>query len=65
VTVRSRGTQSGRVVEWRADVTRVEPGTPRWDEVVPLLAAERLNAEQGHAARWATESVVLRFAPLL
>jgi hypothetical protein len=44
VVVRSRASQSDRVVEWAADVTPVLPGTPLWDEVVPLLAAERLNA---------------------
>jgi hypothetical protein len=41
------------------------PGTPEWDEVVPLLLAKRLNpqdrAEQ--AQRWARECVVLRLTP--
>ena len=65
VVVRSKATQSGRVVEWPADVTRVEPGTPEWDEVVPLLAAERLNAVSAEdlPARWAASSTVLRLAP--
>ena len=67
VVVRSRASQSDRVVEWAADVTRVEPGTDRWDEVVPLLAAERLNAGSADdvPARWAVQSAVLRFAPLV
>ena len=66
VVVRSKATQSGRVVEWDADVSRVEPGTPQWDEVVPLLAAERLNAAstQDLPARWAASSTVLRLAPV-
>ncbi len=65
VVVRSKATQSGRVVEWEADVSRVAPGTPAWDEVVPLLAAERLNAVSTHdlPARWAESSTVLRLAP--
>ena len=64
VTVRSKASQSGVVVEWAADVSRVEPGTPLWDEVLPLLAGERLNAEPGRSARWAAECVVLRFTPV-
>jgi hypothetical protein len=65
VVVRSKASQSDRVVEWEADVSRVEPGTPVWDEVVPLLAAERLNAgsTQDLPARWAASSTVLRLAP--
>jgi hypothetical protein len=66
VVVRSRASQSDRVVEWSADVEPVLPGTPRWDEVVPRLAAERLNAPapEDLPARWATgSSYVLRLAP--
>jgi hypothetical protein len=65
VVVRSKASQSGRVVEWEADVRRVEPGTPEWDEVTPLLAAERLNAVSADdlPARWAATSTVLRLAP--
>ncbi len=65
VVVRSKATQSGRVVAWDADVTRVEPGTPEWDEVVPLLAAERLNAASAEElpTRWAQASTVLRLTP--
>lgn len=63
VVVRSKAAQAGVVVEWPADVSTVEPGTPLWDEVVPLLAAERLNAPPGQLDRWAQECVVLRLAP--
>lgn len=64
VVVRSAASQAGVVVEWEADVTAVPPDSAAWDEVVPLLAAERLNAEAGRADRWATECVVLRFTPV-
>ena len=64
VVVRSKASQSGVVVAWRATVDAVVPGTPLWDEVLPLLAAERLNAEAGRAERWAAECVVLRFTPV-
>ena len=63
VAVRSKAAQAGVVVEWSADVTRVEPGSELWTEVVPLLAAERLNAAPGLVERWAAECVVLRLAP--
>ena len=63
VVVRSKAAQAGVVVEWAAQVEAVEPGTDRWDEVVPLLAAERLNAEAERSHRWAAECVVLRFTP--
>ncbi|MDP9436992.1 MAG: hypothetical protein M3P93_18120 [Actinomycetota bacterium] len=65
VVVRSRERQAGRLVQWAADVTVVPSGTALWDEVVPLLHAERLNAPDGEQqpARWARESAVLRFAP--
>lgn len=64
VVVRSKAAQAGVVVAWDAAVSQVAPGTPLWDEVVPLLAAERLNAEVGRAERWATECVVLRLTPV-
>jgi hypothetical protein len=64
VTVRSKGTQSGRVVEWPAQVDAVTPGTALWSEVLPLLAADRLNAPAGQSERWAAESTVLRFVPV-
>jgi len=63
--VRSNATQADRVVTWVADVSPVAPGSPLWDEVVPLLHAKRLNAPDGEEQpqRWARESVVLRFTP--
>ena len=64
VVVRSKAAQAGVVVEWPAAVEAVVPGTELWDEVVPRLAAERLNAEAGREARWADECVVLRFVPV-
>ena len=65
VVVRSKAGQSGRVVEWAADVTPVLPGTPLWDEVAPRLAAERLNASAADdlPRRWAASSTVLRLSP--
>lgn len=65
VVVRSKASQSDQVVRWEAEVTHVRPGPELWDEVVPLLVAERLNTPsiEGLAHRWAQESVVLRLAP--
>ena len=63
VVVRSTASQSGVVVAWPADVRAVEPGTPEWDEVLPLLAAARLNAPAGADQRWAGECTVLRLSP--
>lgn len=66
VVVRSRERQAGRVVQWSALVERVVPGTPDWDRVVPLLAAQRLNARDAARLpeRWARESRVLRLVPV-
>lgn len=63
VTVRSKA--GARVVEWEAAVAPVEPGSERWAEVTPLLAAERLNAPsaQDLPDRWAQTSTVLRLTP--
>ena len=65
VLVRSHERRSGLLVEWTADVERVEPGTPEWETAVPVLHAERLNAPDGEAQpqRWARESTVLRLRP--
>lgn len=63
VVVRSKAAQAGVVVTWHAEVTAVEPGTPAWDEVLPLLAAERLNAPAGSDQRWAQQCTVLRLTP--
>lgn len=63
VVVRSKA--GARVVDWEADVSEVAPGSARWDEVVPLLAAERLNAAdaEGLPSRWAAGSTVLELRP--
>jgi hypothetical protein len=58
-----QGRQSGVVVRWPAEVTAVEPGSERWTEVLPLLAAERLNAPAGAAELWAEQCRVLRLTP--
>ena len=65
VVVRSKASQSDRVVTWEADVAPVPPGTPLWDEVVPLLVGERLNAPSVEELPelWARECVVLRLVP--
>ena len=44
VTVPSKESR-GALVTWTAEVSRVEPGSPEWDEVIGPLAAARLNAE--------------------
>jgi hypothetical protein len=65
VVVRSKAKQNDRLVQWVADVSVVDPGTPEWDEIVPLLHAKRLNPPDGEEQpqRWARESVVLRLTP--
>jgi hypothetical protein len=65
VLVRSHERRGGLLVTWTAEVSRVEPGTPEWDDAVPMLHAERLNAADGEQQpqRWARESTVLRLRP--
>ncbi|MQY03613.1 hypothetical protein [Actinomadura macrotermitis] len=64
VIVRSKD-KGGRLITFVAACERVEPGTERWDEVLPALAKERLNAptHEGQIERWATESYVVRLTP--
>jgi len=64
VVVRSKDTW-GLLVAWRAAVELVPPGSPAWDEVVPLLVGKRLNNRDGDAAadRWARECKVARLVP--
>ena len=61
VTVRSKDT-GGRLLTYRASVTRVRPDEPAWATVVPELHAKRLNPPDGERQpeRWARESTVLR-----
>lgn len=64
VTVRSTD-KGGRIVTWRAAVSRVEPGSDGWLEIVPVLLAERLNLTDAPEAeqRWMRSCAVLRLAP--
>ncbi|MFB4312691.1 hypothetical protein [Actinomadura sp. 21ATH] len=64
VTLRGKD-KGGRLVSFVAACERVEPGTPLWDEVTPLLAKDRLNAasHEGQTERWAEESYVVRLTP--
>lgn len=64
VTMRSKD-KGGRLITWIAAVEPVDPGSPLWDEVTPVLAKARLNAVDGgeQAGRWATESYVMRLVP--
>jgi hypothetical protein len=64
VTVRSTD-KGGRVVTWRAAVSRVEPGSPGWTDVVPGLLASRLNLPDAAGAeqRWAETCAVLKLRP--
>src|SRR5262245_4628840 len=61
-TVTARGDHGGRIVSWRAVVTRLKPGTAQWDAFVPALAARRLNSAPAAALvqRWAASCVVSR-----
>jgi hypothetical protein len=63
--VSARGDHGGRIVSWAADVSVVEPKTPLWTQVVPSLAAKRLNSQPADAlmARWAQTCVVNRLTP--
>jgi hypothetical protein len=65
VLVRSHERRSGLLVVWTADVEQVLPGTPEWEQGVPVLHAARLNAADGEQQpqRWARESTVLRLRP--
>jgi hypothetical protein len=74
VTVRSKD-KGGMLLTWVADVAEVTPDSPEWDEIIPLVAKERLNARpqhgeihEGDAAhnpvpRWARESWLLKLTP--
>lgn len=64
VTVRSSD-KGGRIVTWRAAVTRVEPDGGEWDEILPALLAGRLNLPDSANARqrWASTAAVLRLEP--
>jgi hypothetical protein len=64
VVVRS-GDTLARIVRWPAEVSRVTPGTPNWEAVVPTLIGKRLSLADAEnaATRWAAECTVSRLAP--
>jgi hypothetical protein len=58
----------GTPVTWAATVSRVEPGSAEWDDVIGPLVAGRLNAvlppgDTSPAQRWARSGAVFRLAP--
>lgn len=57
--------KGGRIVTWAGAVSRVDPASETWTQVVPLLHAVRLNLSDGESAeqRWAAECAVLRVEP--
>ncbi len=64
VIVRSAD-KGGRIVTWRASVSRLTPGTEGWQEVVPGMLTARLNLTDAAEAeqRWARSCAVLRLTP--
>src|SRR4051812_36145125 len=62
IDVSARGDHGGRIVTFRASVTR----TPADDEALPQLAAKRLNSAtiETLVARWGTDNVVSRLEPV-
>lgn len=61
-----RGDHGGRIVTWPAAVTAVAPDDDRWEQVVPQLAAKRLNASgepEALLARWAAECTITALTP--
>jgi len=61
----ARGDHGGAIVAWRAAVSRVDPASTQWSELVAALAAKRLNAEPTPqlVERWAQSNVVSRLVP--
>ena len=66
VAVPSKDT-GGLLLRWTAGVTRVEPGSAEWSEIIGALLAGRLNepASPGEspAERWARTGQVYRLTP--
>lgn len=54
-----------RLVSWRADVHRIEPGTPEWDAAGKALRGNRLNATDAASLpeRWARNAAVVALRP--
>jgi hypothetical protein len=63
--VTARGDHGGRIVSWRAAVTRLLPATSGWDAVASALAAKRLNSVGAEelSGRWAREAVLSQLSP--
>lgn len=64
--VTARGDHGGRIVEWRADASRVPPDGEAWAVIAPQLAGKRLNAHgsvQTLTQRWSTTAVITKLAP--
>ena len=58
-----RGDHGGRIVTWPATVERLDPAGETWAELVPQLAAKRLNGGTDLAGQWAVSGVVSRLTP--
>jgi hypothetical protein len=62
LVLRSKDT-GGRLLAVNATAHRLAPHTPSWDQAVAALAAERLNATDDVAARWAESGLVHALHP--
>ena len=67
VTVPSKDT-GGLLMRWTAQVSRVEPGSAEWPEIIGALLAARLNepaspGEPPAVQRWAQTGAVYRLSP--
>jgi hypothetical protein len=64
--VSARGDHGGLIVSWRAAVAQLQPGTDEWTELVPPLAAKRLNSSPAAELleHWGQSCVVSRLTPL-
>jgi len=66
VTVTLRGDHGGNIVSYPATATRIRPDMGRWEELAPLLAAKRLNADgtaEQVVSRWARQCAIWAFTP--
>jgi hypothetical protein len=66
VLVSLRGDHGGRIVTWPARVSTVDADSSAWAELVPQLAAKRLNGSgtaEEMALRWAESCTVSRLEP--
>jgi hypothetical protein len=61
-----RGDHGSRIVMWPAEVSTVDPSSPEWTEIAPLLAGKRLNAPgttEATVQRWAVANVLSKLTP--